>query len=65
MPKPTDFSLILHQAMGAPTEEMGRIGLRPILERGLYSPGWAVASTLAVGVVLLSMAVYELNHQDY
>ncbi len=65
MPKPTDFSLILHQAMGAPTEEMGRIGLRPILERGLYSPTWAVASTLAVGIVLLSMAVYELNHQDY
>ncbi len=65
MPKPTDFSLILHQAMGAPTEEMGRIGLRPILERGLYSPGWAVASTLAVGIVLLGFAVYELNHQDY
>jgi hypothetical protein len=65
LPKPTDFSLMLHQAMGASTEQMGRIGLRPILERGLYSPGWAVASTLAVAVVLLGLAVYELNHQDY
>lgn len=65
LPKPTDFSLMLHQAMGASTEQMGRIGLRPILERGLYSPGWAVASTLAVAAVLLGLAVYELNHQDY
>jgi hypothetical protein len=65
LPKPTDFSLMLHQAMGASTEQMGRIGLKPILERGLYSPSWAVASTLAVAAVLLGMAVYELNHQDY
>lgn len=65
LPKPTDFSLILHQAMGASTEQLGRIGLRPILEQGLYSPGWAIVSTLGVAVVLLGLAMYELEHQDY
>lgn len=65
LPKPTDFSLMLHTALGSSPEGLTGVGLRKVQELGLYSPTFAVVSSLAFGVVLFALAAYELKHQDY
>lgn len=65
LPKPVDGGLWLHDTMGIPPEGLAGLGLRPVLERGLYSPGLALVSTLVFAGVCLGMAMYELEQQDY
>lgn len=65
LPKPTDFTLMLHEAMGVKPDGLANVGLRTVQEAGLYSPGWAVVSSLLAGIILLALSAYELEHQDY
>jgi ABC-type transport system involved in multi-copper enzyme maturation permease subunit len=65
LPKPTDFSLMMHNALGIRPEGLANLGLRTVQDQGLYSPLTAVLTALTAGVVLLGLAVYEFEHQDY
>ncbi|MBX7104984.1 MAG: hypothetical protein K1X57_12935 [Gemmataceae bacterium] len=65
LPKPVDSSLLLYDQLGMTPDGLTGLGLKPVLEKGLYSPGLAAASTLAIAAGLIGLAVYELNHQDY
>ncbi len=65
LPKPTYFSLMLHQALGVSIDGLTAVGLNNVQEMGLYNPAAAIVTSLAAGLVLLGMAVYEFQHVDY
>lgn len=65
LPKPTDFSLMMHNALGIRPEGLANLGLRTVQEQGLYCPTTAIITAIAAGVILLGLAAYEFEHQDY
>ncbi len=65
LPKPADFSLMLHESLGIAPDGLASVGLRAVRDQGLYSPTFAVVSSLLLGIALFALAVYELENQDY
>lgn len=64
-PKPVDFSLALHQALGVNPQSASSLGLRRALEAGDFSAGVAAASAVIVAAVFLALSTYEFKHTDY
>jgi hypothetical protein len=65
LPKPADFGLILYDTLDADRFATPWVEIRRVQERGLFHPVLSLASSLAVGAVLLAIAVYEFAHDDY
>jgi ABC-type transport system involved in multi-copper enzyme maturation permease subunit len=65
LPKPTDFSLMMHNALGIRPDGLANLGLRTVQEQGLYNSNTAIISAVIAGVVLLALAAYEFENQDY
>jgi hypothetical protein len=64
LPKPLDFHLVLVDLLQA--ENVVRVvDTAALAQRGAWSPGLSVLSSLAAGVVLLAMAMYEFVLADY
>jgi ABC-type transport system involved in multi-copper enzyme maturation permease subunit len=64
-PKPLDFHLILRDVLNADTLFARVVDTPKLIEQGAWRPVWSVVSSLATGVVLLSVAAYDFLTTDY
>jgi ABC-type transport system involved in multi-copper enzyme maturation permease subunit len=65
LPKPADFGLILYDALGADRFTTPGVEFRRVQELGLFRPVASVLSSLAFGVAMLLLTVYEFVNEDY
>lgn len=65
LPKPIDFGLMLGRALGDTAADLPLIGLQALQAQDVFHPAGSLASSIAFAVVMLGLAVHELNHTDY